>query len=101
VSHIAAAAAAAAEAEAAEKAEAERLAAEKEKEKKKKPVRYPTEDLDVKLTDRELKAGALLKRPLPGRDTLSFSSDQQIFEVCLMTWNFLVTYGFAISFPVC
>lgn len=70
-----------------DKAKAEAEAAEK---KKKKPIRYPTEDLDVKLTDKEIKAGARLLRPVPSRFTLPFG---RYFETFLMTWNFLVTYG--------
>lgn len=69
------------------KEEAERAAAEK---KKKKPIRYPTEDLDVKLADKEIKAGAQVLRPVPSRKALPFGPS---FESFLMTWNFLVTYG--------
>src|SRR2546423_1332588 len=36
------------------KEEADRIAAEK---KKKKPVRYPTEDLDIRISDKDKKAG--------------------------------------------
>ncbi|KAF7975793.1 hypothetical protein HWV62_8621 [Athelia sp. TMB] len=72
------------------KEEAERLAAEK---KKKKPIRYPTEDLDVRLADKEKKAGAKIKRPVPSRVALPFSDDNVDFEAFLMSWNFLVVYG--------
>ncbi|KIK71184.1 hypothetical protein GYMLUDRAFT_33320 [Collybiopsis luxurians FD-317 M1] len=72
--------------------EAERIAAEKEK-KKKKPIRYPTEDLDVRLTDKDLKAGMKLKRPVPTSHALPFNSHPGTFEAFLMTWNFLVVYG--------
>ncbi|KAH9937610.1 ATP-utilizing chromatin assembly and remodelling N-terminal-domain-containing protein [Fomitopsis serialis] len=70
--------------EKAEKAqhEKERLAAEKAK---KKPIRYPTEDLDVVLGDREKRAGMKLKRPVPSRVAMPFAF--------LMVWNFLVVYG--------
>ncbi|KAI0068477.1 hypothetical protein BV25DRAFT_1793071 [Artomyces pyxidatus] len=71
------------------KAEAERLAAEK---KKKKPIRYPTEDLDVTLTEKEKKAGTKVTRPIPSRSALPFNDDGT-FESFLMTWNFLVVYG--------
>lgn len=72
------------------KEEADRLAAEK---KKKKPIRYPTEDLDVRLADKEKKAGMKVKRPVPSRVALPFSDDNVNFEAFLMTWNFLVVYG--------
>lgn len=73
------------------KEEAERLAAEK---KKKKPIRYPTEDLDVRLADKEKKAGMKVKRPVPSRVALPFSDDGSVnFEAFLMAWNFLVVYG--------
>jgi hypothetical protein len=72
------------------KVEAERLAAEK---KKKKPIRYPTEDLDVRLADKEKKAGMKVKRPVPSRVALPFSDDNVNFEAFLMAWNFLVVYG--------
>lgn len=73
------------------KEEAERLAAEK---KKKKPIRYPTEDLDVRLADKEKKAGVKVKRPVPSRVALPFSDDSVDFEAFLMSWNFLVVYGY-------
>lgn len=72
------------------KEEADRLAAEK---KKKKPIRYPTEDLDVHLADKEKKAGMKLKRPVPSRVALPFSVDNVNFEAFLFAWNFLVVYG--------
>ena len=70
-----------------EELEAERLAAEK---KKKKPIRYPTEDLDVRVTEKDIKAGMRLKKPLPNV-TMPFK--QPSFELFLMSWNFLVVYG--------
>jgi bromodomain adjacent to zinc finger domain protein 1A len=79
-----------AEAQAKAKEEAERVANEK---KKKKPIRYPTEDLDVRLSDKEKKAGVRVQRPIPNRDTLPFKDDQGTFEAFLMTWNFLIVYG--------
>ncbi|KAI0936246.1 hypothetical protein AcV5_004434 [Taiwanofungus camphoratus] len=72
------------------KAEHERLAAEK---KKKKPIRYPTEDLDVVIGDKEKKAGMKLKRPLPSRIALPFGEDSATNEAFIMTWNFLAVYG--------
>ncbi|KAI0274694.1 ATP-utilizing chromatin assembly and remodelling N-terminal-domain-containing protein [Gloeopeniophorella convolvens] len=72
------------------KAEAERQAADK---KKKKPIRYPTEDLDVTLSEKEKKAGTKLRRPTPSRTTLPFNNSEGTFEAFLMTWNFLVVYG--------
>ncbi|GLB36320.1 putative williams-Beuren syndrome DDT (WSD), D-TOX E motif containing protein [Lyophyllum shimeji] len=71
------------------KEEAERIAAEK---KKKKPIRYPTEDLDVRLTERDKKAGARVQRPLASRD-MAFNDTPGTFEAFLMGWNFLVVYG--------
>jgi len=70
--------------------EAERLAAEK---KKKKPIRYPTEDLDVRLSDKEKKAGMRVQRPIASRSSIPFQADQGTFESFLMVWNFLVVYG--------
>ena len=72
------------------KEESERLAAEK---KKKKPIRYPTEDLDVVIGDKEKKAGMKLKRPAPSRTRMPFGRDNALNESFLMTWNFLVVYG--------
>lgn len=72
------------------KEDAERLAAEK---KKKKPIRYPTEDLDVTLSEKEKKAGMKIKRPVPSRVALPFNNTPGTFESMLMTWNFLMVYG--------
>lgn len=72
------------------KEEAERLAAEK---KKKKPIRYPTEDLDVRLADKDKKAGMKIKRPIASRVSLPFNDIPGVFEAFLMGWNFLVVYG--------
>lgn len=72
------------------KEEAERLAAEK---KKKKPIRYPTEDLDVRMADRDKKAGMKVKRPVANRHALPFNDHPGAFESFLMAWNFLVVYG--------
>ncbi|THH20227.1 hypothetical protein EW146_g1101 [Bondarzewia mesenterica] len=72
------------------KEDAERLAAEK---KKKKPIRYPTEDLDVTLSEKEKKAGMKIKRPVPSRVALPFNDTPGTFESFLMTWNFFMAYG--------
>jgi hypothetical protein len=71
-----------------EELEAERLAAEK---KKKKPIRYPTEDLDVHVTEKDIKAGMRLDRPIPD---VRMSFAQPSFELFLMSWNFLVVHGY-------
>ncbi|KAK7058808.1 hypothetical protein VNI00_001432 [Paramarasmius palmivorus] len=73
-----------------ERVEAERLAAEK---KKKKPIRYPTEDLDVRIGDKEKKAGMKVKRPVPSRIALPFNDTHGTFEQFLLSWNFLVVHG--------
>ena len=70
------------------KAEADRLVAEK---KKKKPLRYPTEDLDIRTTEKDKKAGMRLTRP-PGTIATLAAFDNG-FESVLMSWNFLVGYG--------
>lgn len=70
--------------------EAERIAAEK---KKKKPVRYPTEDLDVRLNDKDKKAGMKVKRPVPSQVAIPFNDTPGTFERFLLTWNFLNVYG--------
>lgn len=70
-----------------EELEAERLAAEK---KKKKPIRYPTEDLDVHITEKDMKAGMRVERPQPN---VTMPFNQPNFELFLMSWNFLVVYG--------
>jgi len=72
------------------KEEADRLAAEK---KKKKPIRYPTEDLDVKLSEKEKKAGVRVQRPTPSRTAIPFHEHQGAFESFLLSWNFLIVYG--------
>ncbi|KAF8912833.1 ATP-utilizing chromatin assembly and remodelling N-terminal-domain-containing protein [Gymnopilus junonius] len=72
------------------KEEAERIAAER---KKKKPLRYPTEDLDVRIADKDKKAGMRVTRPLAQRASLPFNDTPGTFEAFLMAWNFLVVYG--------
>ncbi|KAF7319950.1 hypothetical protein MKEN_00778800 [Mycena kentingensis (nom. inval.)] len=92
------------ERQATEKAEQQRLAKEEAAsisaalpdKKKKKPVRYPTEDLDVQLTEKDKKAGMKVKRPVPSRVALPFNDSAGTFESFLMTWNFLVVYGNAL-----
>ena len=78
------------EAEKLAKAEAQRQAAEK---KKKKPIRYPTEDLDVMLSEKERKNGTKVRRPVPSRSALPFNDRKGSFESFLMAWNFLIVYG--------
>ncbi|KZT40060.1 hypothetical protein SISSUDRAFT_1060571 [Sistotremastrum suecicum HHB10207 ss-3] len=56
--------------------------------KKKKPLKYPTEDLDVVPSERERRQG-LKVRPLPKKD-LPFGIS---FEPFLMTWGYLQTFG--------
>lgn len=75
------------------KEEAERLAAEK---KKKKPIRYPTEDLDVRVADRDIKAGVKIMRPVAARRALPFNDSPGVFESFLMGWNFLIVYGWVL-----
>ncbi len=73
------------------KEENDRLAAEK---KKKKPIRYPTEDLDVTLNEKDKRAGMKLKRPVPSKLAMPFGDDQHTNVMFLMSWNFLVVYGY-------
>lgn len=56
-------------------------------------MRYPTEDLDVTLSDKDKKAGGRLKRPVPSRVSLPFNDTKGVFEMFLMSWNLLVVYG--------
>ncbi|EJD04148.1 uncharacterized protein FOMMEDRAFT_140191 [Fomitiporia mediterranea MF3/22] len=76
------------------KEEAERAAAEKAK-LKKKAVRYPTEDLDVRINDRDKKAGMQVRRPKPSRspDKIPFGETKGAFEGFLAVWNFLICFG--------
>lgn len=48
----------------------------------------------MRLADKEKKAGAKIKRPVPSRVALPFSDDNVDFEAFLMSWNFLVVYGY-------
>ncbi|KAH9064169.1 chromatin remodeling complex protein [Lactarius vividus] len=86
------------EAEKLAKAEAQRQAAEK---KKKKPIRYPTEDLDVMLSEKERKNGMKVRRPVPSRNALPFNDRKGSFESFLMTWNFLIVYGQPLHLSTC
>lgn len=72
------------------KEEAERIAAEK---KKKKPIRYPTEDLDIRISEKDKKAGVSLRRPLAQRNGLPFNDTPNTFESLLLCWNFLNAFG--------
>jgi hypothetical protein len=64
------------------------------KKEKKKPIRYPTEDLDVKLTDKEIKSGMKIRRPIPSRTALPFGDDPAACEGFLTSYNFLAVYGY-------
>jgi len=61
--------------------------------KKKKPLRYPAEDMDVVLPERDKKAGAKVQRPVPSRE-LPFRDIPGAFEPFLMAWNYLNVYGY-------
>ncbi|KAG8844443.1 hypothetical protein FRB96_003031 [Tulasnella sp. 330] len=69
------------------------LAARRAAAAKKRGIRYPTEDMDVKLSDRDRKAGKNLTRPKFEKNVPFGKS----FETFLMTWNFLVTFGKALN----
>ena len=60
----------------------------------KKPMRYPTEDLGVVLTDKEKKGGAKTKRPVLNKLAVPFNEHPGAGEMFLMTWNFLVVSGY-------
>ena len=62
--------------------------------RKKKPLRYPAEDMDVTLPERDKKAGAKVQRPVPNRE-LPFRELPGVFDQFLMTWNYLNVYGYA------
>lgn len=72
------------------KEEAERIAVEK---KKKRPVRYPTEDLDIRISEKDKKAGIPLQRPMAQRSSLPCNDSPNTFESILLCWNFLNAYG--------
>ena len=75
-------------------AERTKVRAEKKAEKKKKkPVRYPTEDLDITIGDKEKKAGMQLRKPAPSRAGMPFGRDHITNEGFIMAWKFLVVYG--------
>ncbi|KIY45420.1 hypothetical protein FISHEDRAFT_66988 [Fistulina hepatica ATCC 64428] len=80
------------------KAEAERLAAEK---KKKKPVRYPTEDLDVMIAEKDKRAGMRKQRPVGSRENVPFNDTPGAAEAFLHAWNFLVVYSTPLHLSVC
>jgi hypothetical protein len=60
------------------------------KPKPKGPVKYPIDDLDVVITDREKKAGKQVARPPLDRD-LPFEDH---FEPFLMAWAFFQSFGY-------
>lgn len=62
--------------------------------KKKKPLRYPAEDMDVTLLERDKKAGVKVQRPVPSTE-LPFRKIPGVFEQFLMAWNYLNVYGYA------
>lgn len=76
-----------------EAAERERELAAAQPKKKKKPVKFPAEDLDVRLTEKEKKAGAKVERPMPSRDLPFDSCGPGVFESFLMSWNFLHVFS--------
>lgn len=78
---------------AAKKEAADKAKAEEAEKKKKKPVRYPTEDLDVRLNDRDIKAGMKLVRPTPSSTAVPFNTIPRVFESFVFAWNFLSVYG--------
>ena len=66
------------------------------------PVKYPIDDLDVAITDREKKTGKKVTRPRIDRDVPFGRS----FEPFLMTWAFFQSFGWVeqpvarpVSFP--
>ena len=78
-----------AEKKAAEQAakEEERLAlAEMKAKLKKKAVRYPTEDLEVRITDRDKKSGMKERKPIPSRspEKVPFNETKGTFEEVLV-----------------
>jgi hypothetical protein len=50
--------------------------------------------VDFVLADKNKKAGAKVQRPVPSRIALPFGEH---FEEFLMSWNFLVVYGYVLS----
>jgi hypothetical protein len=59
----------------------------------KRPVaRWPIEDLEVVLTEKEKASGKPIVRPTPHR-TAEFAAPE-VFEAFLMAWNFVTTYGY-------
>jgi hypothetical protein len=60
-----------------------------DKPKPKGPIKYPIDDLDVMITDRERKGGKQTLRPPLERD-VPFGSD---FEPFLMSWCFMQSFG--------
>ncbi|EJT97839.1 hypothetical protein DACRYDRAFT_71506 [Dacryopinax primogenitus] len=60
---------------------------------KKKPVKYPTEDLDVRVNEREKKHGKPLRRPVWKKDVFFVDLGQEVWETFLETWNFLSIFS--------
>lgn len=61
---------------------------------KKSVARWPIEDLDVVLTEKEKQGGKPVVRPLPHR--IADFPAPDYFEPFLMSWNFVTTYGFVL-----
>ncbi|KZT59680.1 hypothetical protein CALCODRAFT_481381 [Calocera cornea HHB12733] len=80
------------EEEAARKA-AEEAAAAAALAAKKKPVKYPTEDLDVRISEREKKHGKQVRRPRWKRNVFFIELGLGVWEVFLETWNFLSIFS--------
>lgn len=60
------------------------------KPKPKGPIKYPIDDLDVIISDREKKAGKQVVRPHLDRD-LPFG---ELFEPFLMAWAFFQSFSY-------
>ncbi|KAG9054204.1 hypothetical protein FS842_005804 [Serendipita sp. 407] len=58
-------------------------------------ARWPIEDLDVSITEKEKSSGKPLVRPIPHRISEFPAPDS--FEPLLMAWNFITTYGHAFN----
>ncbi len=56
---------------------------------KQRGIRYPTEALDVKFTDKDKKSGKITARP-PLDRSIPFGP---AFEAFAMSWSFLQTFG--------
>ena len=68
-----------------------------EKPKPKGPIKYPIDDLDVTISERERKAGKAVVRPTFERD-VPFGP---AFEPFLMSWAFTQSFGYVTSSSMC